>query len=223
MNDTISISEKIYLLAVHPQKGGIVGSAQNALNYVLIGTLLLELHKNGNIDFENNRVRLLKSKSENRLHQLILDKISGQTKNLKISSWIGKLSYSARNIQKEIRNNLADRRIIQLNQKRFLFFRWMSPAILNFQLVYRLVADVESQILKGTTVEDELILLSFLKPAGLLTRLFPDREKRKLAQKKLKEIMAKNQVSMAVSNAISASQAVIASVTAVTAATAASR
>jgi adenylate kinase len=50
-----------------------------------------------------------------------------------------------------------------------------------------------------------------LKPAGLLNRLFRDREKRKRAADRLKKLK-ENQVSVAVSEAIAAAQAVAASV-----------
>lgn len=218
MNDTISISQKIYLLAIHPKKGGIIASAQNSMNYVIIGTLLIELYLAKNIDFVNNKIVLKNTKTPNLLHQFLLDKISSSSKSLKISSWIGKLTFSMRFIRNEVQNGLVQKRIIRMEQKRFLFFRWKSPEVVNFQLLYRLLAEIENNISKGTNNEEELILLSFLRPAALISRIFPEREKRKYAREKLKKMMAENQVSSAVTNSIVAANAVAASVIAVTAA-----
>jgi hypothetical protein len=60
--------------------------------------------------------------------------------------------------------------------------------------------------------EEEIMLLSMLKPAGLIKRIFPEKEKRNRALEKLKNLMVENQVSVAVSEAIAAAQAVAASV-----------
>ncbi len=101
-----------------------------------------------------------------------------------------------------------------MQPKRFLFFKWKKPYVSNKQALYKLVDEVKSQVMNGTSVEEELILLSFLAPAGLLYRLFPERSKRKMAKERLKQMMVKNRVSAAVADAISASQAVAASVAA---------
>ena len=94
----------------------------------------------------------------------------------------------------------------------FLFFKWKKSKILNLQVVYHLISEIDNQIFKGTENEEELVLLSMLIPAGLLKRIFPEREKRKRAIEKLKRMMIDNQVSVAVSEAIAAAQAVAASV-----------
>ena len=91
--------------------------------------------------------------------------------------------------------------------------------MVNKQIASKLISGIEKQIFSGLASEDEIILLSFLKPAGLLNRVFPERDKRKKAKLKLKHIMVENQVSVAVSEAISAAQAVAASVAVTAAAT----
>ena len=93
-----------------------------------------------------------------------------------------------------------------------MFFKWKKPEITNKQTVYKLVKEIETQIFKGTSIEEELILLSFIEPGGLHYRLFRERRKRKEARKKLKQIMVENRVSIAVADAIAAAQAVAASV-----------
>lgn len=219
MNDHISLSEKIYLLGIHPKKGGIVAAAHNAMNFVLIGMLFLELYLNKNVRFEEKRVVLADRKSSNVLHQFLLDKIAKSKRELKIASWINKFTFSMKFVRREVQNGLVSKRIIRMEEKRFLFFRWTSPVIINFQTLYKLLSEVESHIVKGTNNDEELMLLSFLKPSGLLPRIFPEREKRKYILEKLNKVLDKNQVSTAVANAFVAAQAVAASVAAVNAAT----
>jgi hypothetical protein len=151
-------------------------------------------------------------KTKNRLHQFLLEKLNKSPKPLKISRWINKLYFSMKHIRKEVQLGLIDEKIIKMEQKRFMFFRWKKPVILNKQVVFQLTSELENQIFKGTSVDDELILLSFIKPGGLLKRIFPEKQKRKQAQHRLKKLMVENQVSTAVADAISAANAVAASV-----------
>lgn len=218
MNDTISLSEKIYFLSIHPTKGGVVAAAQNSINYVLLGTLFMELCQQKNITFVNKRIIVLNSRSSNPVHQILLEKMSSSKRNLKVSTWINKLAFLMKKVRKLIQNDLDKKRLIRMEDRNFLFFRWQSPVVVNKQLLYKMQTQIASIAIKGTDDEEDILLLSFLKPAGLMRRIFPDKEQRKLADKKLKELMKSNQVSMAVRNAIAATQAVAASV-AVTAAT----
>lgn len=219
MEESIPLSRKLYLLGIHPKKGGIISASYSSMDYIVIGSLLMELNQNKNIRFEKNRLIISQKKSENELHQFLLDKISKANKPLKISRWINKLYFSRKHIRKEVQKDLYRNRYIRMKDKKFLFLRWEVPVLLNKQAVYRLLTEIETAVFKGTKSEDELILLSFLIPAGLLKRIFPDKEKRKQAKIKIKKIATANQVSNAVANAIAASQAVAASVAATAAAT----
>ncbi len=107
---------------------------------------------------------------------------------------------------------MADKRIIRMQEKRFLFFRWKSPVIVNRSFVYHLIDNVKSWISNGTSDEEQLILLSFILPAKLQYRLYNDRQKRRDAEKKLKNLSTNNPVSESVQSAIQAAQAVAASV-----------
>ena len=216
MNESIPLSQKLYLLGINPQKGGIISASYSAMDYVLIGTLFLELYQNKNINFENKRIVVLNTKSENSLHQFLLEKISKSKRPIRISRWINKLYFSLKHIKKEIQVNLVEKRIIRMQPKQFLFFKWKKPFLINKQVVYKLIAEIEKLIFNSTASEDEIILLSFLKPAGLLRRIFPERDKRKKAKTKLKQLMVDNPVSIAVADAISAAHAVAASAATIT-------
>ncbi|WP_340113817.1 GOLPH3/VPS74 family protein [Maribellus mangrovi] len=218
MEQSIPLAQKIYFLGIHPEKGGIRSTSQTGINYVLNGTLLMELYLDKKIKFDEKRIVVLSSKSDNQLHRFILEKLSESNTPRKIGRWINKLNYSQKYIRSEVQNELVKKRLIRLEPKRFLFFSWKKPFITNKQLMYSLIDDIDKQIFNGTSVEEELIFLSFLKPGGFLNRLYRDGKKRKLARARLKEMMVENRVSGAVADAITAARAVAASV-AVTAAT----
>jgi hypothetical protein len=129
-----------------------------------------------------------------------------------MANWLRKMQFAQKHIRREVQQGLVDRRIIRMEPHQFLFFHWRKSKILDMQLVYHLTSGIENQIFKGTENEEEIMLLSMLKTAGLLKRIFPEREKRKRAIERLKKMMLENQVSVAVSEAIAAAQAVAASV-----------
>ncbi len=219
MDQPIPLSQKLYLLGIHPEKGGLISSTYHVINFVLTGALFLELFQNQNIKFEEKKVVFLNDKTSDSIHRFVLEKIKQKPRPVKLAVWINKLRFSQKFIRKEVQQSLVDRRLIKLEPHQFLFFHWEKSQILNHQIVYRLVSEIESQVFKGTENEEEIMLLSMLKPAGLLKRIFPEREKRKMAAEKLKKMTIDNQVSEAVSQAIAAAQAVAASV-AISAATA---
>lgn len=219
MEKSLSLSEKIYLLAIHPQKGGIIMPANSALNYVLTGSLLLELYLEENIEFKNKRIIVRNTQTKNPLHRFLLDKMTHTKKPLKISRWISKLSYKHKKIKEQLQKTLSEKRMLRLEDKHFLFFGWKKPVLVNKQRVYQLQAEIENDIFKGTADTEQIMLLSLLKPAGLMKRIFPEKEKRKKAKQHLESMMIENQVSAAVADAISAAQAVAASVAATTAVT----
>ena len=220
MTGSIPLSQKLYLLGIHPEKGGIISASFSAMDYIIIGSVLIELFQNKNIRFDKKKIVLVNTKTENELHRFVLGKIEKSNRQLNISRWIGKLHLSRKHIRGEIQQGLVQKRIIRLERKRFLFFSWNKPILVNKQIVYSMLNAIEKQVFGGMVTEDEIVLLSFLKPAGLLKRIFSDRHKRKQAKQRLKKIMVENQVSIAVADAISAAQAVAASVAIVAGSTA---
>ena len=212
MINSLTLSQKIYLLGIHPRKGGIISTAYTAMDYCLLGTLFLELYQKKKIRFVNKRIDVIDSKSDNELHRFLLEKLKQSKKNLRISTWINKFYFSLKFIRKEIQQQLADKRIIKIVPKRFLVFSWRKPYLLHNQVIFNLISEIEQKCFGNPSTEDDVFLLTFIKPTGLLRRVFNQKEKRKQANKRLKMLMKENQVSITVSDSISAAKAVVASV-----------
>jgi hypothetical protein len=212
MNSSIPLTQKLYLLGIHPEKGGLISASYSVMNIILIGALFLELFLNKNISFEDKKVVFLNDKTTDPLHRFLLEKIKQKPNPVKVSTWISKLHFSQKYIRSDVQKGLVERRIIKMEPHQFLFFKWQKSKIINKQPVFNLISEIEHQIFRGSETEEEIMLLSMLKPAGLIKRIFPEKEKRNRALEKLKNLMVENQVSVAVSEAIAAAQAVAASV-----------
>lgn len=215
MEKSLSLSEKIYLLAVHPQKGGIIFAAAQKLDFALLGALILELLLDKKIEIDNKRIKVLTTKSDDPIKGYLIEKMSKAKRPQKITTWISKFRMSVKKIRRHIKTSLVKKRMLRLEEKQFLFFRWKKPVVLNKQAVYKLQSEIENQIFRGTDSEENLILLSLIKPAGLLKTIVREKEMRKIANRKLKKMMEDNQVSKAVSSSIAAAQAVAATSAAV--------
>ncbi|WP_372948642.1 GOLPH3/VPS74 family protein [Mariniphaga sp.] len=214
MEKSLSLSEKLYLLAVHPQKGGIIYAASQKLDFALSGALFMEMILDKQIEIENKRIKVVNTKSNNPIQNYLLQKMRKAKRPRKVTTWISKFRFSVKRIRRQIKTSLVRKGTLKLEEKQFLFFQWKKPVLLNKQAVYKLQSEIENQILQGTTSEENIMLLSLIKPAGLLKRIFQDKDKRKLAEQKLKQLMEGNQVSEAVSAAVAAAQAVVVSVAA---------
>lgn len=208
MEKPLSLSEKIYILGIHPSKGGIIRNAASALNYALIGGVILELQKNGNIELENKRFVVKNLNSNDPVHRLALSKIRSISKSRRISSLVNRFSFSAREIRHKIRASLVEKGMIRLVERRFLLiFRWNIPVITDRKTVSRLLDYVERQTFSRSAEYEDNLLLSLIIPANLLRRIFPERHKRRLARVKLKNITAGNPVAKAIQQAIWAAHA----------------
>jgi hypothetical protein len=223
MEYSLSLTEKLYLLAVHPDKGGIRMSSSSAIRYVLAGAVIFEMATRQSIRIENKMVHLLNSRSKNPMDTFVLEKLIKQKNQMKISALITKLSFSAATVRGSIQDSLVKKRLIRLEEKRFLFFRWKKPVLIKKQVVYKLQDDIRKWISRGTSGEEDIMLLSLLKPLGMMKSLFPDRNKRKEAIHQFRKMTVDNQVSENVSAAIAAANAVAAAVSVAVISAAASR
>ncbi len=212
MNQSIPLSQKLYLLGIHPEKGGMITAASSVMNYVLAGSVFLELFLDRNIIFDQKRVVLQNDKTSDELHRFVIDKMKKKPAPVKMSRWLSRLNFSQGFIKRNVQQELEAKRIIKMEQHRFLFITWRKPKIINKQIVYQLISEIDNKIFRNLENEEDVLFLSMLKPAGLLKRIFPEREKRNKALERLKKMEVDNQVSVAVSEAIAAARAVAASV-----------
>ncbi|MFV0590726.1 MAG: GOLPH3/VPS74 family protein [Draconibacterium sp.] len=211
MEPTLPLAQKLYFLSIRPEKGGISPQSYSAIDYIVLGALFMELYLQKKIKFKDKRIIVLTTNTEDELHRFLLLKMSQAKSPRKISRWINKFYFSLKYIRREVQNGLVDSRLIRMEDRHFLFFRWKKPFVTNFQLLRNQEAEIRQMIRKGTHDEEALVLLSFLVPGGLLYRLFPDNKQRREAKKRLKSMMVDNQVSSAIKDAIATAQAVAAS------------
>lgn len=207
METTLNLAEKIYLFSIHPEKGGIISEAYQQRDYVLAGAVIFSLLEDDKIALEEKKIRIKNNTGLNPLQEVAIQKMSRFSHPVSVSRWVNRLSWSGRNFRSIIKNSLKEKRLIGIDHKKFLFFKWDKVFLIGRIKVTEMIAEVENQIDNLKKEPEEIHFQSLLNSSGLLKRMFPDREKRKNIKAKLKQTETSNVVAKAVADAIRTSKA----------------
>jgi hypothetical protein len=221
MENGLTLCEKLLLLAVRPEKGGLTGISSQEIDFALVGAVLLELTLTRNVIIRDKRVEVLSDKSSSALHNYVLERLSHSSKPRKIRHWMEPFTISKKKVRAELYQSLVQKREIRLEDRHFLFFRWKKPFLSAGNHVYNLVDKVKNHILQAPENSEDIFLLAMLEPAELLKRIYPERSMRRSARMKIKHFFEKNQSSEIVLQAMETVNAVKAAISARRAAAAA--
>lgn len=197
--------------------------ASGALPYSLIGALLLDMERTGNIAFENKLVVVKSTRTDNPVTAYLLEKISASPRPRKTGYWLTALSVSKSKIKRGLLDCLASKREVRLVDRKFLFFKWKKAYLQSGNSAAGLVNDIRRMTMSPVESVDDIYLLSMVEASKLLSRIFPDRHQRKSAREKIKQLKAGNQVPESVKQAIQAAAAVASSIAVSAAVSGASR
>jgi len=207
METLLNLAEKLYLFSIHPEKGGIISDAYQQRDYVLAGAVIFSLLETEKIALEEKKVRIKSTTGLDPLQQVAIQRMSRFSNPVNVSRWVNRLSWSGKNFRSIIKVSLKEKRLIGIEHKQFLFFKWDKVFLTNRIKVTGMIADIESKINTAAKTPEEIHLESLLNTSGLLKRMFPDREKRKNIKAKLKQSETGNVVAKAVADAIRVSKA----------------
>ena len=210
MDKSLKLSEKLFCLAVNPKNGGILLNASAALSMTLTGSVFVELLNKGLVSIEKGVVHLVNSTVQNdEIHEFFLNRIRLRGKDRKMRNWISYFNVRGRKIQKLFIRNLVHKNVLRTEEKRILFIPYEKVYLMDRELVENIRKDVENASLgKITTNDDTLILSLMVSKTNLLSRIFPDRARRKEAARNLKNL-PETEISKAVQEAIQLMQAAV--------------
>lgn len=190
MEKTFKLSEKLFCLAINPAKGGVLMNSATALPMAITGAVLYELSKQDIISLKDNIVSLKSSNiNSDEVFEFFLKHIRLKEKNRKIRYWISYFNNKSRTIHKMFVTGLVRRNILRVEEKRFLFIPYKKTYLSNRVIVESFAKEIEEFALGTKNYSDDIVILSILaQKLNLMSRIFPDRQKRKEAAKKLKSI-----------------------------------
>jgi len=203
MDRSLKLSEKLFCLAVNPGNGGIFLSASSALSMTLTGSVFVELMKAELVSIEKGVVHLKNPMIQNNeIFEFFLNRIRLRQKDRKLRNWISYFSVRGRKIQKLFIRNLVQKNVLRTEEKRILFIPYEKVYLMDRELVESIRKNVENASLGiGVSSDDTLILAVLAAKTNLLSRILPDRTRRKEAARYLKKL-PETDISKAVQEAI---------------------
>jgi hypothetical protein len=221
MENDLTLSEKLLLLAIRPGKGGINGFSSHSLDFALLGAVVLEMTLDKGVIIADKRVEVISAKYSSEAQKYLLEKMSRSSKPRKISHWMGTLAVSKQKLKRAVYESLVKKKEVKLEDRHFLFFRWKKPFLHPMHHATQVINEVKDMVMRSSDKPEDIFLMTLLESASLLRRIYSDRQARRSARKKISNFQTANADSETVKQAIDTARAVRASVAASAAAAAA--
>lgn len=214
----LSLKEKFILLALNPEKG--TNLIPTFIGHGIAGAMLMELAGMDKIRIEDDRIKLVDRKSTgNEQLDYMTEVIGKSSKPMKVKSILQKLQGKSSRIKKPLIQGLVKKRFLHEKQKRFLFIKYKVYPSANRKYRDDLVEHIRRLVLRDIKLDDDIPLLTGLVGATQLhNKFFKRREERKIAKKRIKEIVQQNKIDKAIDETVKAVQAAVAVSIATTAA-----
>ena len=192
MENEMTLGEKLLLLAIRPNKGGIMWVSSQSLDFCLIGATILEMELSGTISIIDKRVKVNREISSTPQFNYLLEKMVKANNPRKIGHWLDAFVISKKRVRNELYQSLIQKREIKLEDKSFLFFTWKKPWLTSSNHTWNLINSIKSHGYQNSDDLYDLYLSALLEPAELWGRIYPEWSMRRSAKQKVREYLKKS-------------------------------
>lgn len=204
------LSQDLILLALNPQTGKTRFSWYAALEYGLVGSLLLDLVLRGKLEIDNDN-RVIGANTGNTGDEFLdrhLNEILASSRPRTARFWVTRWRRRYRWFQPIVLQNLVDLGVLQRQEQRILGLFPTQRYFLTDESIQReIVQQVRAAVLEGTGLDSRMAALISLMQASHLTDAVFRPEERPEAQSRIEAIAEGELVGKAVSKAIFTIQA----------------
>lgn len=215
-----SVAELFVIMALNPEKGRITIDSIH-FRYSLTGAILMDYLGGEEFKVENKRVVPSLRINDDAIHILFSERIMRSSRNRKISFWVRILTRKSRFVFSEMTKNLERKKIIRIEQKRFLnIFPYKRYWFTDNTIREKMIEDLRSILIHGRRPDKkEIMLLGIVEASRAYRLLSRERGEARLLRQKNTELLKGDVVSTEISQAINEVQAaIVASVVAASAA-----
>jgi len=188
----LKLFEELFLLSIHEDKGSVIPSIADSLPYSLGGSILAELALIRKIGLKDNqRLEALDATPvEDDILTEAMVTIKGMEKERKIGYWINVFSQKPEKLRKRLAKRLVQAGVVSQEDDRF---QWVIPAPTspnqNASAKYLMKTRIRDLVLASAQAEPrEIALLSLVKASALLDLIFV-KDERKLADRRIHELV----------------------------------
>jgi hypothetical protein len=205
-----NIAEQFLLLIQNPEKRGyLIQDPYKSIG--IIGAILMDLSLHNSIKAEYGLFKVI-AKPDNlpAPHRDVLYTIESSPKLRKPKVWVSKLSKKSRSYIEQISTDLENRGIIRIEQRHFLFIKWIRTELTNPSDRWNLIKELRAIVFGSEPLTPESAsLLGLVKACEMYKVICIDRSEVKECKFKLKNILANNIISSGVDEVIKEIQAAI--------------
>lgn len=188
----LALFDEVFLLSIHEDKGTVIASKEDDLGFALGGAVLAELALIGKIGLKDNqRLEALDpNPPEDDIQAEALDRIRSEGKERKIGYWINVFSQKPEKLRKRLAKRLVQAGVVSQEDDRF---QWIIPSPdspdQNASAKYWLKNRIRELVLTSAQAEmREIALLSLVRASGLVYFIFL-KDERKLADRRIHELV----------------------------------
>ena len=205
----LTLKEKFVILAMDPEKG--TNLIPTFIGHGIAGAVLLELAGLQKIKIEDNRIKLMDSKSTgDKQLDYMIEVLNKASKPQKVKNIVAKVQGKTSKLKKPIIEGLNKKRYLKTLDKRFLFIRYKRYPSANLSYRKDLVEYIRRLVLRNIKYDDDIALLTGLTGATRLSaKFFYNKEERKTAKKRIQEIVKESQIDQAIDETVKAVQAAV--------------
>jgi golgi phosphoprotein 3 len=199
------LSQDLILLALNPQTGKTRFSWYSALDYGLVGSLLLDLVLQGKleIDNDNRAIGAIAGNTGNEFLDQRLSEVLASSRPRTARFWVTRWRRRYRGIQPIVLQNLVDLGVLERQEQRILGLFPTQRYFLTDESIQReIVQQVRAAVLEGIGLDSRMAALISLMQASHLTDAVFRPEERPEARSQIKAIAEGELVGKAVSKAI---------------------
>lgn len=219
MKHELTLKEEYLLLCYHPEKGKLL-TAATWFDYGLAGAAIIELAADERIRNENSKLIVTNAKpTGDAALDLILAKLQASARILSFKSWIGKIAQGklGRNLKELTRKELIRKGVLsQVEKKALRIFPYKRYPQINGRPRRDMISDINKIVIRRQIGSKQMLLLLGLIGATKMTGSFFIREDRRVAKKRIKEIINSNEYSRELNGTVASVQAAVAAALATT-------
>jgi hypothetical protein len=206
----LKLTEELLLLALRDKKGTLVSSASMALTYGLAGAVLMELTLRQRLSIEDSKCILNDSTpTGDDILDEALAKIGSSKKNRKPQYWVSK-QCGVKKMKDRLLDRLVNEGILRRQEHRILR---VIPSK-RYPTVYsgpemKLRERIRSVVIQGKDPDERtMVIISLVNACSLINEIF-EKEERKAAKSRIKELSKGEAVGKAVSDTVAGIQAAV--------------
>lgn len=200
---TLNTAERFLLLIQHPKKQGFV-IPYHIKNAGLAGAVLLDLASEKKITLDNGKVVVASADTDlSRAHKLLLEEMSNSDRTRKVKAWIQRFARKPGKYQKEIVEELVNKRIIRILPKSFLGIKYYRTRLVNPMPRQQLVHEIRDGIFYHKEISAENIpVLGLIEACRMHQTVAKNRKEARACRRKLKEMIKSDTISKEVDQVI---------------------